>query len=32
MELFGLLLAVPVTFVTSLVYAALIIAVGRRWP
>jgi hypothetical protein len=27
MELFGLLLAVPVTFATSLVYTALILAV-----
>jgi hypothetical protein len=31
MEFFGILLAMPVTFVTSLVYAALIIPAGRRW-
>jgi hypothetical protein len=32
MELFGLLFAVPVTFVTSLVYASLMIPAARRWP
>jgi hypothetical protein len=32
MELFGILFAIPVTFVTSLVYAALIIAASGRWP
>lgn len=32
MELVGILLAVPVTLVASLVYSCLIIPAGRRWP